>query len=169
MLFSVGDRVSAKYQDGAYYPGKIIRVITSGKRYRIHFNDGDKATVTVGDVRVRRVAGKRRQQPKFASKKDLKSLRAELTKQLSNFEERILLRIRDPINGPLQEVYSHIVKLEDGIEANSKSIAKLWPEKNPTQPNEKSSGTRRSRAGQISDQGVIGLPLPGGAADSNAR
>jgi hypothetical protein len=178
MLFSIGDRVSAKCQDGAYYPGKIIRVIASAKRYRIHFNDGDEATVTPGDVRVRRMAGKRRQQPKFASRKDLKSLRAELTKRLSNFEERILLRIKEKkiwlqienaIKAQLQEVYSHIVKLEDRIEAISTNIANLWPEKNATQPNEKSSGTRRSRAEPISELGVIGLPLPGGSADSNAR
>jgi hypothetical protein len=156
MLFSVGDRVSAKYQDGRYYPGKVIRVITSGKCYRIHFNDGDKATVTARNVRVRRMAGRRKQQPKFASKKDLESLRAEL------------VQIGNTINAQLEAVFSRMFKLEEGIEANSKNIAKLWA-KNATQPNEKSSGTRRSRAGPISDQGVIGLPLPGGAADSNAR
>jgi len=173
MLFSIGDRVSAKCQDGAYYPGKIIRVIASAKRYRIHFNDGDEATVTAGDVRVRRMAGKRRQQPKFASKKDQKSLRAELvvvrrllTKRFSDFKGKISLQIGNAIYAQLQDVSSRIFKLEEGVEANSKNIAKLWPEKNATQPNEKSSGTRRSRAGPISDLGVIGLPLPGGSASS---
>ncbi|HVM60410.1 MAG TPA: DUF262 domain-containing protein [Verrucomicrobiae bacterium] len=50
--WEVGDEVMARWpEDGKYYPGKIAAI--DDDRYRIHFDDGDKATVSEKHVRER--------------------------------------------------------------------------------------------------------------------
>jgi len=50
--WKVGDKVKAKWpDDGKYYPGKIAAI--EDDQYRIHFDDGDKATVPEKHVQER--------------------------------------------------------------------------------------------------------------------
>ena len=47
----VGTKVLAQWSNGRFYPGTVSAI--SGGNYSIHFDDGDNATVTLAQIRVR--------------------------------------------------------------------------------------------------------------------
>ena len=51
-LVRVGIRVLAQWTDGRYYPGTVANVSEKGE-FRIWFDDGDRRTVAVAQIRLR--------------------------------------------------------------------------------------------------------------------